>query len=184
MHLQAVTGHAAPVRKVPTRERRGDLVRRCLHGPCEAGVPSVGPNSHSSLLGHQRASLPRTTPDTADFTGLGDELLDHEPLAKLGACLDCGIDEQFVQCQPARAVTQGDTVDNQISPRERAVAEVRSHRLDRWTPRGYDTVQQTPALEVARSMAMDELSVRDVAGKRGAVDEEDFVPLARQEHRG
>jgi hypothetical protein len=33
-------------------------------------------------------------------------------------------------------------------------------------------------------MSMDEMPVRDVTRERGAVDDQNAVPLARQEHRG
>jgi hypothetical protein len=64
---------------------------------------------------------------------------------------------------------------DEVAQPQREVAEVDHHLRDRRRVRR-DAVEQTPLAQPSRSVPMDVVAVRDVAWKRGAIDEKNFAP--------
>jgi hypothetical protein len=55
---------------------------------------------------------------------------------------------------------------------------------DRWAAGGRDLVEQAPPLEERDAGWADEMEPHDVAREGGAIDQQDAVPFARQQHGG
>ena len=82
----------------------------------------------------------------------------------------------------AVAVGPGDTVFNQVMNQEREITNVEDHGRNRRCP-GRDLRQEPPVAQPSRSVAMDEVAVRNVSRERGAVDQQHAGTPPGEEHR-
>jgi hypothetical protein len=182
--LQAGAHHTAVVREVPARRRR----RRFPHGrpdPAgESGVAAVGADHDGRPLRRLCSGARVAADDARQPFLLVCVVLDREAVAHLGAGGDGRVDEDPVEAAATWPDAERDASGGEVAARQRDVAQARRHRRDRRAGRLQDRLEQAPAGETSRAVAMDEVPVRDVAGKRGAVDEQHAQARPGQQHRG
>jgi hypothetical protein len=115
---------------------------------------------------------------------LRDQVLHREMLAQLGAGAGRGVREDRIEDRAARRKRVAATVVRRRRADEREFADVERHAPNRRTAGRRDGVEQAPAPEPRDARRPDDMRRDCVVGKRGAIDEQDAVPFARQQHRG
>ena len=81
----------------------------------------------------------------------------------------------MVERRPARPVTPRDAVFDQVLHLQRKIADVVHERLIAGV-RAAIRVEQPPVAQPPRTMAMNEMAVRDVAGERARSSSRTFAP--------
>ena len=107
-----------------------------------------------------------------------DEAFHNERITDLDSGIGGGNYEELVERRPPRRVRGA------WPARDREGAEVGRVRVDRWTVRCNDTVEQPPAVERIDPRGMDEVGRGRVARERRAVDCQNSITLACEQHRG
>src|SRR5688572_28840996 len=119
----------------------------------------------------------------AHYGPMFDEVLEHvEPSADVGAALFGRVDQDLVERRSARPVSPRQAIFNEVAHAKRKVAGIEDHAGHRWSALG-NLLEHTPVAQAARAMTMDEVPVRDVAGKGGAVHKQHPDALPGEEHR-
>jgi len=133
------------------------------------------------VLRHQ-AACPIPAANAGHPISFGEVFFGREALAHLGPCLDGGVEENLVECAPARAITGGDTVKHQLAAHHTEIPGIKGNRRRGRAAGGDDAVEQAPVAQASRALPTDEVAMRDVARKCGPIQQQDLVALSREQH--
>src|SRR5262249_14539939 len=132
---------------------------------------------HRQLLGH--AVAPGGALDARGPVVFVEGAIELKAFAQLDAAVHGSVDEELVEGAPARRRPPRDPIGGEVAGDQREVTEVRELRGRGWSGLR-QALQQSPALQAARPMAMDKVPMREVARELRAVYEQDLQPSTGQ----
>src|SRR4051794_27303797 len=131
-------------------------------------VAPISPDRYPGPLCHGGRATTAVTANARHPVAFGEDVVNDETLSKIGARVDRRVDQDRVECGAPGAVAESDAVDAHLLSSERKIALIERPRSRGRTTRRRNGIEQAPARETARAVAMDEMSVGDVAGKGSA----------------
>ncbi len=182
VQLGAVEGQAVPVGVVGAGPPGAHVVGRRADGPRDARVDAVGADHDPGALGDGRAAG-RAAADPRDAAVLDQYLAHREALAHLGARLGGGVDQHLVEQAPAGGVGGVGAARGRRRRRERERADVEGQAPGRGAAGRDHAVEQPPPAQALDARLVDVVRGEGVAGKAGAVHDQDPEAPARQQHR-
>jgi hypothetical protein len=121
-------------------------------------VATVGADGQAR---HDGGAVHRANADHA--VSLGEQVIERHALEERGTRLDGGVDQDLVEQRASGSVAPGDPIDLQVAGNEPEVTKVGGHGGGRRAAGRDDAVQQPAPRQPRRAIAVDEVTVRDLA---------------------
>jgi hypothetical protein len=145
-------------------------------------VQPVRPHHDPGPLDDRRAAR-RPAPDAGDPIAVEQQLFHGEALAKLGATLDGGVDEDRVEDGTADAELLLDPIHRRRRPPQHRAVQRHRHLPDRRAAGRGHPLQQSPPIEAGHTRQRQERRRHGVGGETRPVHEQDPVTELSEQHR-
>src|SRR5580704_6905643 len=175
-------GARVPIGEIPAHEGWDEFIFRHPYRAREKRAATVGANGDRGMLRRTAAvsAVPATNPDHP--TVFCDIFLDREALAQFGSRLDGGFDENHVERGPPWTIARGDAVNHEIAAHDTELPGVEGYCGRGRAAGGDHAVEQTPVTQATRAVPVDEVAMRDFAGKPRPIRQQHLIALASKQH--